>query len=65
MGWGGNSNGTIAALTALASGGQIDAIWHSGDVSYADGQQKSWDVYGRKIEGISSVVPYMVGVGNQ
>ena len=37
---------------------------HSGDVSYADGQQKSWDVFGRKIEGITSRIPYMVGVGN-
>ena len=64
MGWGENSNETIAALAALAASGAIDGIFHSGDVSYADGQQKAWDVYGRKIEGITAVVPYMVGVGN-
>ncbi len=65
MGWGDNSNETIAAVEALAAAGSIDGVLHSGDVSYADGQQKSWDVFGRKIEGISSRIPYMVGVGNQ
>ena len=64
MGWGDNSNATIAALGALVAEGGIDALIHTGDVSYADGQQKSWDVYGRKIEAISSRIPYMVGVGN-
>ena len=64
MGWGDNSNATIAALQSLVDLGALDAVIHTGDVSYADGQQKSWDVYGRKIEGISSRVPYMVGVGN-
>jgi hypothetical protein len=63
MGWGDNSNATIAAVEALAAAGSIDGVLHSGDVSYADGQQKSWDVFGRKIEGISSRIPYMVGVG--
>ena len=64
MGWGNNSNNTIAALQSLVDLGALDAVIHTGDVSYSDGQQKSWDVYGRKIEGISSRVPYMVGVGN-
>jgi hypothetical protein len=64
MGWGNNSNATIAAVTALAAAGEIDGVLHSGDVSYADGQQKAWDVFGRKIESISSIIPYMTGVGN-
>jgi hypothetical protein len=91
MGWGGNSNDTIAVMGALAAAGSLDALIHTGDVSCecssskchsaptfnsrpapphthihtdADGQQKSWDVFGRKIEDISSRIPYMVGVGN-
>jgi len=66
MGWGDNSNATINALSALLDNdaNAFDMVLHTGDVSYADGQQKSWDVFGRKIESISRRVPYMVGVGN-
>ena len=36
-----------------------------GDVSYADGYMPHWDAFGRKVENISSSVPYMVGPGNR
>ena len=35
-----------------------------GDISYADGVQDKWDVFMRKIQPISTRIPYMVSVGN-
>ena len=43
---------------------QIDAVIHSGDVSYADGFMQHWDTFFNKIEPIASRVPYMVTPGN-
>ena len=64
MGYGANSDGTVAQLTELAGSGEIDAVFHNGDISYADGDQHHWDVYFRKIEPIASTVPYLTTPGN-
>ena len=64
MGWGPKSNATIARMNALIDAGLIDAVVHQGDVSYADGAEQNWDVFGRKIQSISSRVPYLVSPGN-
>lgn len=64
MDWAENSNDTINSLIDLAGSGQIDLFIHSGDVSYADGYMPHWDLFLRKIENLSSVVPYMTGPGN-
>jgi len=64
MGWGENSSDTIAHLLQLAERREIDFVLHPGDVGYSDGDQHWWDLFGRKIEPISSQVPYHVGIGN-
>jgi len=58
------SLGTIRALTAEAMLGDIDIIFHDGDISYADGTAAVWDDFQAAIEPISSRVPYAVTVGN-
>eukprot|EP00466_Bigelowiella_natans_P006568 jgi/Bigna1/135272/aug1.28_g9980 len=64
MGYGNKSDSTIKELTRLARNGLIDAVLHNGDVGYADGYQRHWDVFLRKIEPISSRVPYLTAPGN-
>lgn len=64
MGYGPNSDQTVATVTKLVQTGQVDAIFHNGDISYADGDMEHWDMYFRKIEPFASRVPYMVSPGN-
>lgn len=64
MGWGPKSNATIAAVSALVDQGLVDFVVHQGDVSYADGAEQNWDVFGRKIEPISKKVMYLTTCGN-
>jgi len=58
------SDATVAHMTDMVNAGEVDAVVHPGDISYADGFQLHWDVYMRKIEPIASRVPYMVAPGN-
>ena len=64
MGYGENSDNTVATLKDLVDKGEIDVIIHSGDVGYADGYQPHWDVFMNKVEDIAARVPYMVSPGN-
>jgi len=64
MGYGPNSDQTVATVTKLVQAGQVDLILHNGDISYADGDMQHWDVYFRKIEPFARQVPYMVSPGN-
>ncbi len=64
MGYANKSDETIARLSALIDADQIDFILHTGDVGYADGYMRHWDVFQRKIESIAATVPYMTGPGN-
>ena len=59
-----NSDNTVARIAALVEAGQVDMVLHIGDISYADGEQRHWDMFMRKIEPIASAVPYMVCRGN-
>jgi hypothetical protein len=54
----------VLQLETLAQAGDIDLVLHNGDVSYADGDMSHWDTFMRKIQRVSSVVPYMTTVGN-
>jgi hypothetical protein len=63
MGFSESSTASIRLLTSLVEDGKIDAVIHNGDISYADGEMKHWDVFMRKIEPIASRVPYMVTPG--
>jgi predicted MPP superfamily phosphohydrolase len=37
---------------------------HSGDISYANDDQKYWDIWGNMVQPFASQVPWMVAVGN-
>jgi 3',5'-cyclic AMP phosphodiesterase CpdA len=64
MDFGPASDATVKDLTALLEEGKIQAVVHSGDISYADGYEPHWDAYFNKIEPIAARVPYMVTPGN-
>lgn len=58
------SDATVAAMINLTESGSIDLVQHIGDISYADGFMKHWDVFMRKIELVSARLPYHVCQGN-
>jgi 3',5'-cyclic AMP phosphodiesterase CpdA len=64
MGYGTNSDTTVAQLQTLVDAGKIQGIIHSGDIGYADGYQRHWDTFLNKVEPIASKIPYMVTPGN-
>ena len=64
MDFGTASDGTVHDLIELVDSGSIQAVVHSGDISYADGYEPHWDVYFNKIQPIASRIPYMVTPGN-
>eukprot|EP00794_Sanderia_malayensis_P005168 gene5168-5820_t len=42
----------------------VKFIFHNGDISYARGQEYIWDQWHAIIEPYSTILPYMVGIGN-
>ena len=64
MGFGENSDNTIARITELIDAGEVDVVVHSGDIGYADGYEVHWDTFFNKIQPIASRVPYHVTPGN-
>jgi len=42
MDFGAASDGTVKDLTALVEDGTVQAVIHSGDISYADGYEPHW-----------------------
>ncbi|KAL9667046.1 hypothetical protein QQ045_001391 [Rhodiola kirilowii] len=42
----------------------IDAVFHIGDITYANGYLSQWDQFTSQVEEIASAVPYMVASGN-
>lgn len=59
-----NSDETVATMTSLVAAGAVDVMIHSGDISYADGEQPHWDMFWRKVQGIAGRIPYMTVAGN-
>lgn len=59
-----NSDATIASIQRLVEAGKVDAVIHSGDISYADGYEPHFDDYFNKIQPIAARVPYMAAPGN-
>ncbi|KAI5081659.1 hypothetical protein GOP47_0001402, partial [Adiantum capillus-veneris] len=57
----GSLNTTDRLIEDLAN---IDAIFHIGDLSYANGYLSQWDQFTELVEPLSSQVPYMVASGN-
>jgi hypothetical protein len=59
-----NSEHTIASMTQMVNNGSIDFVLHPGDIGYADGDEKRWDMFGRLMQPIMSRVAYMTTPGN-
>lgn len=55
---------TILSLGARIAAGEIDAIYHGGDISYAEGYMAVWDFYGNMMAPVTSGVLYLTTVGN-
>jgi len=55
---------TIDRVLARVISENVLAILHIGDVSYARGIGALWDAFMSQVEPTTSIVPYMVGIGN-
>jgi hypothetical protein len=55
---------TASHVLDLVSAGDVDFVWHIGDLSYATGMESKWDLFNTRLHGISDRVPYMIGLGN-
>ncbi|GKA38719.1 probable inactive purple acid phosphatase 27 [Tanacetum coccineum] len=59
--------GSIAVTQAMAneiSSGNVDSIFHIGDISYATGFLVEWDFFLHLITPVASQVSYMTAIGN-
>ncbi|GMH02520.1 hypothetical protein Nepgr_004359 [Nepenthes gracilis] len=54
----------IQAMASEVAAGNIDAIYHIGDISYATGFLVEWDFFLNLVEYIASSVSYMTSIGN-
>jgi len=43
---------------------ELQMFWHVGDLSYADGKQPIWDVFGNMMQSVIASLPYMPLAGN-
>jgi len=59
-----NSQMVFDALTKADNRLHFDFLVLSGDLSYANGIQKYWDIWGRMIEPLASHFPWMFSPGN-
>ncbi len=55
---------TTMAITAEINKGDVDAIYHGGDISYATGYIAVWDFYLDMLSAIAGRVVYLSTVGN-
>lgn len=44
--------------------GEVDAVYHGGDISYAEGYMASWDFFMDQISPLATRVPYLITLGN-
>ena len=59
-----NSYESTAGLTTLVQNGTIQSVVVGGDLSYADGDEHTWDQYLRMIEHYADSIPVMAAPGN-
>lgn len=57
------SNATIYHVKSIQP--QVNSVFITGDLSYADSDQPRWDSFGRLIQPLSSEIPIMTAPGNQ
>ncbi|KAJ4979941.1 hypothetical protein NE237_010721 [Protea cynaroides] len=58
------STSVMAAIAKEVDAGNVDLIFHSGDISYATGFLVEWDYFLQHISPAASHVPYMIAIGN-
>lgn len=58
------SHKIIDKMVQLDQTNHYDFLIHSGDLSYANGYQPTWDSWGKTIQPLANHLPYMVSVGN-
>lgn len=51
-----------AVIAMLAAG--VDLVLHAGDVSYAEGNQATWNAWFEMVEPVAASAPWMVAIGN-
>jgi len=51
-------------LVTLMQQSKVNFLTHSGDISYANGVSKYWDIWANMVQPFAAYVPWMVGVGN-
>ncbi|KAJ0038389.1 hypothetical protein Pint_23840 [Pistacia integerrima] len=59
--------GSLSVIKAMAEeidNGNVDSIFHIGDISYATGFLVEWDYFLHLISPVASRVPYMTAIGN-
>ncbi|CAN0863526.1 Probable inactive purple acid phosphatase 27 [Linum grandiflorum] len=54
----------VKAMTDEVDSGNVDSIFHLGDISYATGFLVEWDYFLHLISPLASKVPYMTAIGN-
>ena len=64
MAYDGSSDNTVARIMERVHNGEVDLIVHNGDISYADGYMKHWDLFMRKVSPFTAYVPYLTAPGN-
>jgi hypothetical protein len=55
---------TTMSVSALVAKGLVDAVYHTGDISYANGYMSSWDFYLDMISPMAGSSLYLTTVGN-
>jgi 3',5'-cyclic AMP phosphodiesterase CpdA len=59
-----DSKEVLAAMMTADQKLHFDLLVHAGDISYANGVQEIWDVWGRLTQPLATHLPWMVAVGN-
>ena len=54
----------IEAMADEVKSGNVDSIFHIGDISYATGFLVEWDYFLNLISPVASRVSYMTAIGN-
>lgn len=54
----------VDSMIEEVKSGNVDSIFHIGDISYATGFLVEWDFFLHLISPLASKVPYMTAIGN-
>lgn len=54
----------VKAMSDEVNNGNVDSVFHIGDISYATGFLVEWDFFLHQITPVASRVSYMTAIGN-